>query len=173
MFQILLVNAIPALKQRFLAYGSRATIAPCHHAASCHTQDKSSRLDSQIKSGRLERLLDEISKIQVPHSYFKHFYIVSLLSSVFWLSQIITRSNILLFLCRQNQANPSSRTMSIDRILLTWALMTLQGLRRLIESTVLAKPSASKMWLAHWLLGIAFYISMGVAVWIEGSGGFL
>lgn len=32
------------------------------------------------------------------------------------------------------------------------------------------KPSASKMWFVHWLLGIAFYVTVGIAVWIEGAG---
>ena len=33
-----------------------------------------------------------------------------------------------------------------------------------------AKPSTSKMWFVHWLLGIAFYLAVGVSVWIEGAG---
>ena len=32
------------------------------------------------------------------------------------------------------------------------------------------KPSTSKMWFVHWLLGIAFYLAVGVSVWIEGAG---
>ena len=26
------------------------------------------------------------------------------------------------------------------------------------------------MWFVHWLLGIAFYLAVGVSVWIEGAG---
>lgn len=59
--------------------------------------------------------------------------------------------------------------MPMERIIVTWALMTAQGVRRLLESATFAKPSASKMWFVHWLLGIAFYTGLGVAVYIEGA----
>lgn len=59
--------------------------------------------------------------------------------------------------------------MSIDQIALAWALMTVQGIRRLLESIVFCKASASKMWFAHWLLGVTFYLAFGIAVWIEGA----
>ena len=26
------------------------------------------------------------------------------------------------------------------------------------------------MWVVHWLLGMAFYLALGVACWIEGAG---
>ena len=48
--------------------------------------------------------------------------------------------------------------------------MGFQGVRRLLESSTLAKPSASKMWVLHWLLGIVFYLAVGISVWIEGAG---
>ena len=60
--------------------------------------------------------------------------------------------------------------MSIDQIVLTWSLMSIQGVRRLLESSLLAKSSESKMWFVHWLLGIAFYLAVGISVWIEGAG---
>lgn len=62
------------------------------------------------------------------------------------------------------------RTMPMDRIITTWVLMSAQGIRRLAESLIFAKPSASRMWFVHWVLGIAFYAAIGVAVWIEGAG---
>lgn len=62
------------------------------------------------------------------------------------------------------------RAMPMERIILTWILMSAQGVRRLLESITLAKPSTSKMWFVHWLLGILFYIAINVAVWIEGAG---
>ena len=60
--------------------------------------------------------------------------------------------------------------MSMEQIELTWALMGIQGLRRQLESSVLAKPSTSKMWIGHYILGIVFYLAMSIAVWIEGAG---
>jgi len=33
---------------------------------------------------------------------------------------------------------------------------------------MLARSSQARMWFVHWVLGIAFYLAMGVAIWIEG-----
>jgi len=46
--------------------------------------------------------------------------------------------------------------------------MFLQGLRRMLESHIHASASKSSMSLAHWVLGLAFYLSINVAIWIEG-----
>ena len=62
------------------------------------------------------------------------------------------------------------RAMPMDRIVVAWVLMSAQGIRRLSESLILTKPSGSKMWFVHWVLGIIFYIAMGLATWIEGAG---
>jgi len=58
--------------------------------------------------------------------------------------------------------------MSLEKVALTWSLMTIQGTRRLYESIALAKPSQAEMWIGHWLIGIGFYLAMSLAVWVEG-----
>lgn len=63
-----------------------------------------------------------------------------------------------------------SCTMSVDQVIWAWSLMSVQGIRRFLESLADAKASTSQMFLAHWLLGLAFYLLMGVAIWIEGAG---
>lgn len=60
-------------------------------------------------------------------------------------------------------------TMSMDQIVLLWSLLLLQGIRRMVESVYVTKTSASSMWFLHYLLGIGFYLIIGVAVWIEGA----
>lgn len=60
--------------------------------------------------------------------------------------------------------------MSVDQVMLCWVLMMIQGARRLQECFVFSKPSSSDMWFVHWLLGIAFYLAAGIAIWIEGAG---
>lgn len=60
--------------------------------------------------------------------------------------------------------------MAMEQVFLAWSLMAVQGLRRLCESITLVKPSSAKMWFVHWFVGIAFYLAVGVAVWIEGVG---
>lgn len=59
--------------------------------------------------------------------------------------------------------------MSVDQVIWVWSLMSVQGIRRFLESLADAKASASKMFLAHWLLGLTFYVVMGIAIWIDGA----
>lgn len=65
------------------------------------------------------------------------------------------------------------QSMSIHQVFLCWALMLIQGARRLYECKAFAKPSASRMWFVHWLVGLAFYLAVSVALWIEGAGALL
>lgn len=46
----------------------------------------------------------------------------------------------------------------------------MQGSRRLWECIAFSKPSSSRMWFVHWILGLGYYLAAGVAIWIEGSG---
>lgn len=62
--------------------------------------------------------------------------------------------------------------MSVHQVMICWTLMAAQGARRVYECFVFSKPSSSKMWFVHWLLGIAFYLATGIAIWIEGTGVF-
>lgn len=51
--------------------------------------------------------------------------------------------------------------------------MLLQGARRMLESNAYTSTSKSRMWFAHWLLGLLFYLNINVAIWIEGPAGSL
>ena len=46
--------------------------------------------------------------------------------------------------------------------------MLLQGVRRMLESYAYTSTSKSSMWFAHWILGLVFYLTINVAIWIEG-----
>ena len=165
------MNSIPTLRNRFVAYGSRAIPARTNGPDITNEKDdKSTRGSEGHSSGADENILDLLATLQVPHSYFQHFYIVSVFSSVFWGVQFISKGRALEFICLNAPHADPSRSMTIDQIALTWSLMSIQGVRRLLESSMLAKPSTSKMWFVHWLLGIAFYLAVGVSVLIEGAG---
>ena len=154
-----------------MAYGSRATPAqPNSTDVTVAKDDKSSKQPENDPSGAVEYILDLLATLKVPHSYFQHFYFVSVVSSLFWGVQLISKGRILQYICQNALPADSSRSMSIDQVALTWSLMTIQGVRRLLESSLLAKSSTSKMWFVHWLLGIAFYLAVGVSIWIEGAG---
>jgi 3-oxo-5-alpha-steroid 4-dehydrogenase 3 len=129
---------------------------------------------NDIRSGSLvPRILDALATLQMPHEYFRHFYIVSVLSSVFWAMQILMKGTAFQAICGYATLHNSSKSMTINQVALTWGLMMIQGVRRLYESWTLGKSPGSKMWFTHWVLGIAFYISFGIALWIEGTPAFL
>ncbi|PBL03842.1 3-oxo-5-alpha-steroid 4-dehydrogenase-like protein [Armillaria gallica] len=150
---VLAVNAVPPLRRRFLLYGSR-TVAQQNVQLS--------------PKGSLSAFLDYLATLQVPHRYFTHFYVVSVTSSALWAQEILRNGRLFSAIAILAPKIDPSKAMSKEQILLTWALMSAQGCRRLYESIRLAKPSNAKMWFVHWLLGCAFYAGMGPAVWVEG-----
>lgn len=151
---ILVVYAIPPLRQRFLVYGPRSTPA-------------GTKRTSEEKDFPFDRLLDYLASFKVPHSWFKHFYMVSVVSSMVWLQQLYTRGPVVQKILLATSMDRSS--MSFNQIVLCWTLLAVQGSRRLYESIVLAGPSKSEMWIGHYVLGILYYFAMGVAIWIEGA----
>jgi 3-oxo-5-alpha-steroid 4-dehydrogenase 3 len=108
---------------------------------------------------------------QVPHSWFLHFYIVSVTLSGFWMWQYLTKGHVLrsIVTWQDRDGGPS---MSLEQVFVAWLLMALQGSRRLYESLFVFKPGSSPMWFIHWALGLSYYIAMSLAVWVEGSSTF-
>jgi 3-oxo-5-alpha-steroid 4-dehydrogenase 3 len=147
---------IPSFREQIMNYGSRGM-----------KPQKSEAKDPKPRS-KLASLFDYVASIKVPHTWFTHYYIVSVASSIFWGIQIATRGRAFECLVTYSKGTPS--TMIINQIFLAWSLMTIQGTRRLAESIIFTKPSQSKMWFGLWVLGIAYYVFMGISVWIEGIG---
>ena len=105
----------------------------------------------------------------VPHAYFVHFYAVSVASSLFWGMQILMRGTALKALAQNALDGGSSQTMSREQVSLVWCLMAFQGIRRLYESITLMKQSTSTMPVAHYVVGILYYLAVGITIWIEGA----
>ncbi|KAH6850182.1 hypothetical protein B0I37DRAFT_413597 [Chaetomium sp. MPI-CAGE-AT-0009] len=123
--------------------------------------------------GRLLSLIDIITSwTQVPHSWFGAFYVVSLACSVFWLVQYLGDGVVLRFVASK-QAAAQHPPATSGQVVLGWFMMFLQGGRRVFEHLTIIKPSKSTMWVVHWLLGLLFYLSISVSVWVEGSGAIL
>lgn len=59
---------------------------------------------------------------------------------------------------------------TVHQVVVVWVLLLIQGSRRLYECVYILKPGKSRMWVGHYLLGIAFYVGMSVAIWVEGTG---
>lgn len=147
-------SAVPTIRQ-LVSYGPRAV--PTSETPVPSTGVK-------IKN---VTVLDRLAKLQVPHTWFTHFYMVSVASSAFWGYQLATHG-IIFGLLASRYASDGQRGMTTNQILITWALMAFQGSRRLYESIRLLTPSSAQMPLASYALGIAFYLAVGVAVWAEG-----
>ncbi len=147
-------SAIPTLQQ-LVSYGPRTVPVSGTGATSTEINN------------RTPTALDRLVKLQVPHTWFTHFYMVSVASSAFWAYQIAADGSIFRLLASLF-AGDSRVSMTMNQILITWALMAFQGSRRLYESIRLLKPSAAQMPLAAYALGIAFYLFVGVCVWAEG-----
>ena len=131
---------MPALRSRFLAYGSRATGRDEGKEPPRHTQSA------------ITQLLDYAATLQVPHNYFTHFYITSVACSLLlgWNLRVWDASG-------QQQ--------------IVWSLLLLQGVRRMLESYAYTLTSKSRMWFAHWILGLLFYLTINLSIWVETPSG--
>ncbi|KAJ5748388.1 uncharacterized protein N7511_010084 [Penicillium nucicola] len=158
--------SIPAsLRDRFLAYGPRAT-----STSTSNSSDRSGAARAPATEGAKQGLLDYLATWQVPHSYFTHFYIASLLSSVFWAAQLLSRGIVFQAIATRVSEEHRQQSMSMTQLVICWIFLVMQGSRRLWECLNFSKSSSSQMWVVHWVVGLSFYLAAGVAIWIEGSG---
>jgi 3-oxo-5-alpha-steroid 4-dehydrogenase 3 / polyprenol reductase len=161
---VLTVAALPpSMRQLLTQYGARrSTTKP---------------IDDETGDGNTSRdiLADFFTTItaygQVPHSWFMHFYVVSVCGSVFWAWQLASSGHVLKYIATaQARSQAASESMSMQQVVIAWSLVSMQGTRRLYEYLAITNPSTSQMWIVHWLLGSAYYVGLGVALWVEGSG---
>ncbi|KAI0128626.1 hypothetical protein BJ170DRAFT_337183 [Xylariales sp. AK1849] len=158
---VLAVAATPSSARGLVTqYGARNSSAPS--SSESGSQDDPER-------DKFTKLICWATSIgQVPHRWFIHFYILSVSGSIFWVVQYLCQGSVLQAIA-QYQATKSSSSMSSKQVALVWFLMAMQGFRRLYECLFVIRPSSSEMWIVHWLLGCAYYLCIGVSVWIEGS----
>jgi 3-oxo-5-alpha-steroid 4-dehydrogenase 3 len=146
---ILGINVLPAdLRSALMDYGARL-------------QDSSKKTPGKL--AWIPGLL------RVPHSWFLHYYILSLACSAFWAWQYLTRGSVMEWLVK-GQVRDGRESVELLQVFVAWGLMTLQGLRRLYESFFVTKPGPSPMSSIHWIVGLVYYLDMSISVWIEGSG---
>lgn len=87
--------------------------------------------------------IESLARINVPRSWFTHFYLLSsCLGLILWL----------LFGSRSELGVANS------------ILVLIHSLRRLWETCRIENPSGSRMWIGHYLAGLAFYIFMNLAL---------
>jgi len=59
-------------------------------------------------------------------------------------------------------------SMTFSQLQTTWAMMFIQSGRRLYECLALPSSSSSSMFVGHWIVGMLFYATTSVAIWVEG-----
>ncbi|KAK6078548.1 3-oxo-5-alpha-steroid 4-dehydrogenase [Seiridium cupressi] len=149
----------PSARGLLTQYGARSSTPP-----------DGTNAQNNASEGQFTRLIGWATSFgQIPHSWFGHFYVLSVLSSAFWAVQYFYHGAFLDAIAKHQTARAPTPSMTVQQVQLAWLLMALQGVRRLYESLFVMCASSSKMWIVHWLLGCAYYLCIGIAVWIEGS----
>ncbi|KAL4765699.1 putative 3-oxo-5-alpha-steroid 4-dehydrogenase [Aspergillus foveolatus] len=165
------VSLPDSLRLRFIPYGARATIAAAESetsATSTSTSKSTSAAPASVSA--VTRALDYAAALRVPHSYFTQFYVILVLSSIFWALQLLSHGRAFQAIVARIRPEHLDQAISINQVMLCWCLLLTQGLRRLHECLSFSKPSSSTMWFVHWFAGLGFYLAVAVAVWIEGAG---
>ncbi|KAF9871716.1 3-oxo-5-alpha-steroid 4-dehydrogenase [Colletotrichum karsti] len=147
---VLAIQAIPkAAQHAILDYGARSPAGA----------------DGEMKGGgrkaanRFDEFVKAVASVgQIPHAWFMHFYVASIVGSAFWAFEYVRDGPAYRFIASR-QAQSGGPAMSLEQTVLVWTLMLLQGSRRLYECLFVMKPGSSRMWFVHWLLGLGFYIS--------------
>ncbi|ODQ50796.1 hypothetical protein SAICODRAFT_96256 [Saitoella complicata NRRL Y-17804] len=157
---VLLAYVTPSLRASFIPYGKTLT----------SSAKNKSGTGSQAREQKKDSLLDWAASWTVPKKFFKHFYVLSTFVSIGWAWVIIERR------WRDAPISPwlsTWRTQSSLEVALTWAMMLIQGVRRLCECFFVERPTQARMWIGHYVVGLGFYSAMSLAVWIEGASNVL
>ncbi|KAG9307470.1 hypothetical protein G9A89_017300 [Geosiphon pyriformis] len=178
---VLIGSQIPILRDSLLLYGK--------------LKDPSTNSSNRPKA----TLLVHFSNLTVPKFWFRQFYIVgnfwvgflffqtffypgpvrnsSLSRIIQWIEYGDYWGNFISFLLVPYVKEGGLIRLSvyyqqpIESCFLGLILIQIQVLRRLYECFYVEKPSEdAKMHLGHYVLGITFYLGVGLAVWIEGMG---
>jgi 3-oxo-5-alpha-steroid 4-dehydrogenase 3 len=154
-----LVFLLPPLRSRFLAYGARASPTSF--------PDKQEKPAAVKPANLAESILDYLATLQVPHSWFSSFYVASVSCSLLWIADYALSGPISSHIAAY--VNTSRPTMTFHQVFIVWLVVLAQGSRRLYECHAFSRASTSTMWVGHWVLGMAFYLGLSVAIWIEGT----
>ncbi|DAA78414.1 TPA_exp: putative 3-oxo-5-alpha-steroid 4-dehydrogenase [Trichophyton benhamiae CBS 112371] len=160
---VMAVNSLKFLRDRFISYGARTL------PASKEPSSKPSAVATVPPWSGISGILDRVATWDVPHSYFTHFYYCAVGVAFFWWYQLLARGWAFKLIASIVDHETRKSSMSFNQIFLCWTLFTIQACRRLYECLSFVKPSQARMHVGHWLYGFAYYIVMGVAIWIEGT----
>lgn len=166
---ILLASYTPAFNRRFIAYGKAAV--PITEG---YKEKRPPPSDTSVS-----KFLDAAAEAKTPHSWFTHFYYVCFAFNVFWAWQVTTHGSAYQIL--SHYITPAATVngsgeragvvgQTINQVVVVWLCYMIQVSRRIYECWYIQKPGAtSQMWIGHYAMGIWFYLTMPIALWIEGT----
>ena len=147
---ILVVRAIPPLRDRFLDYGARNDVL---------------RASTARPSSRVVRLLDYAATLQVSHAYFVSFYAISAILCILWLLDICLDGPARAALSGLGKSESPAEPQDWWRPVLSLDFLLLHSIRRLYESLYISVPNPkSKMWVGHFAIGLAFFLVLPLAI---------
>ena len=161
---ILLINSIPALRDRFVQYGK--VLSPSSSLSPPPPPPPPS--PPPTSKSIFAKLLDSAAALTVPHHFFWHFYAVAVANALFWAYQLASHGSIYRLVA--SHARSRKEGMRIEQVVLALLCFLAQASRRLYECLCIQPRSASRMWIGHYLVGILFYTLMAIAIWVEGMG---
>ncbi|EFQ98041.1 hypothetical protein MGYG_01079 [Nannizzia gypsea CBS 118893] len=160
---VMAVNSLKFLRDRFISYGARTL------PAAKQSSSKPATVATASPWSSITGMLNCMATWGVPHSYFTHFYYCAVGVAFFWWYQLLARGWAFKLIASMVDHESRKNSMSFNQIFLCWSLFTIQACRRLYECLSFVKPSQARMHVGHWLYGFAYYIVMGIAIWIEGT----
>jgi 3-oxo-5-alpha-steroid 4-dehydrogenase 3 / polyprenol reductase len=160
---IFLARMVPAFSRRFIDYGARGD-------AGSSTTAKSK--NSPTAESVFAQFLDVLATLQISHSYFLIFYVLSTVLSLCWLALIATESPLLSTLAQFTSNDRLSDHVpappSRSTLIISMTLMLLHSARRLYENLLVAVPNPkSVMWIGHFAAGLVFYLFVHLAITVE------
>ncbi|KAK1476226.1 3-oxo-5-alpha-steroid 4-dehydrogenase [Colletotrichum abscissum] len=144
---VLAIQVVPKTTQRLLLdYGARSP------ATTTDTDDRTKEPTGPNGLDFFTQAAKAVTSFgQIPHAWFMHFYVASVAGSAFWAWQYFQSGSVMAIISGQ-QAASGGPVVSFEHTVLVWALMALQGTRRLYECLFVMRPGSSRMCLKKYSL---------------------
>ncbi|XP_071949465.1 polyprenal reductase-like [Antedon mediterranea] len=124
----------------------------------------------KVVSARSKTIIEKV--IQIPKSYFKHYYLTSMISNGYLLWVLVNvyflggQAPSWYIKCVQMLTYYPVNKPSVSHlsVLLMATVIVFQGTKRFLECVILSKYSKATMNVVHYVLGITFYLFCGFSL---------
>lgn len=118
-----------------------------------------------------------VSHLEVPKRWFKHFYVIATLYSIFMLYLIVNTyvlskpvCSVVLTLLDLVGSSYRSTKVNATTVCLAMALFCIQVWKRFYETFVISVFSDTKINISHYIIGICHYLGSFTAIILEAPG---